>query len=55
VAANIKWPPQTIGARILDREGHEVFARQKAQREIPSSWGRLRSPERRSGRPPCAR
>jgi hypothetical protein len=30
-AANIKWPPQTIGVRILDREGHEVFARQKAQ------------------------
>jgi len=31
-AANIKWPPQTIGVRILDCEGHEVFARQKAQR-----------------------
>jgi hypothetical protein len=31
-AANIKWPPQTIGLRILDREGHEVFARQKAKR-----------------------
>jgi hypothetical protein len=31
-AANIKWPPQTIGVRILDREGHEVFARQKAMR-----------------------
>ena len=31
-AANIKWPPQTIGVRILDREGHEVFARQKARR-----------------------
>jgi hypothetical protein len=31
-AASIKWPPQTIGVRILDREGHEVFARQKAQR-----------------------
>jgi hypothetical protein len=30
-AANIKWPPQTIGVRILDREGHEVFARRKAQ------------------------
>ena len=30
--ANIKWPPQTIGVRILDREGHEVFARQKARR-----------------------
>jgi hypothetical protein len=32
VAANIKWPPQTIGVRILDREGHEVFARRRAQR-----------------------
>ena len=31
-AATIKWPPRTIGVRILDREGHEVFARQKAQR-----------------------
>ena len=31
-AANLKWPPQTIGVRILDREGHEVFARQKAKR-----------------------
>jgi hypothetical protein len=31
-AASIKWPPQTIGVRILDREGHEVFARQKAIR-----------------------
>jgi hypothetical protein len=31
-AANLKWPPQTIGVRILDREGHEVFARQKARR-----------------------
>jgi hypothetical protein len=33
-AANIKWPPQTIGVRILDREGHEVFARQKPQRRL---------------------
>ena len=31
-AANLKWPPQTIGVRILDREGHEVFAREKAKR-----------------------
>ena len=31
-AANIKWPPQTIGVRILDREGHEIFARQRARR-----------------------
>jgi hypothetical protein len=31
-AASIKWPPQTIGVRILDREGHEVFARPKARR-----------------------
>jgi hypothetical protein len=31
-AANIKWPPKTVGVRILDREGHEVFARQKLKR-----------------------
>ena len=38
-AANIKWPPQTIGVRILDREGHEVFARQKAQRRLSHQPG----------------
>ena len=38
-AANIKWPPQTIGVRILDREGHEVFARQKAQRRLIPQQG----------------
>jgi hypothetical protein len=31
-AANSKWPPQTIGLRILDRDGREVFAREKAKR-----------------------
>ncbi len=31
-AANTVWPPRTIGLRILDREGREVFARQKAAR-----------------------
>lgn len=29
-AAIAAWPPKTIGLRILDREGHEVFGRQKA-------------------------
>jgi hypothetical protein len=38
-AANIKWPPQTIGVRILDREGHQVFARQKAQRRLTHQEG----------------
>ena len=38
-ASNIKWPPQTIGVRILDREGHEVFARQKAQRRLTHQQG----------------
>jgi hypothetical protein len=38
-AANIKWPPQTIGLRILDRDGHEVFARQKAQRRLTQQQG----------------
>jgi hypothetical protein len=31
-AANIAWPPRTIGVRILDGEGREVFKRQKANR-----------------------
>jgi len=31
-AANTEWPPQTIGLRILDRDGREVFAREKAKR-----------------------
>jgi len=31
-AANTEWPPLTIGLRILDREGREVFAREKARR-----------------------
>jgi hypothetical protein len=29
-AAIAAWPPHTIGLRILDREGREVFGRQKA-------------------------
>ena len=28
-AAIASWPPRTIGLRILDHEGHEVFGRQK--------------------------
>lgn len=31
-AANISWPPRTIGVRILDDKGREVFKRQKAHR-----------------------
>ena len=31
-AANIAWPARTIGLRILDGEGREVFKRQKADR-----------------------
>jgi hypothetical protein len=31
-AANTEWPPKTIGLRILDREGREVFAREKTKR-----------------------
>jgi hypothetical protein len=29
-AAVSAWPPKTIALRILDREGHEVFGREKA-------------------------
>lgn len=31
-AANTPWPSRTIGLRILDGEGREVFARQKTDR-----------------------
>jgi len=31
-AANLAWPPRTIGLRILDNEGREVFGRQKVAR-----------------------
>ncbi len=34
-AATTAWPPKTIALRILDREGHEVFGRQKAARPLP--------------------
>jgi len=31
-AANLPWPPRTVGLRILDREGREVFERHRADR-----------------------
>ena len=31
-AAKIAMPPRTIGLRIFDSEGHEVFSRQRADR-----------------------
>jgi hypothetical protein len=31
-AAHVAWPPRTIGFRLIDREGREVFGRQKADR-----------------------
>ena len=31
-AANFAWPPRTIGLRILDSEGREVFSREKVDR-----------------------
>jgi hypothetical protein len=31
-AANLAWPAQTTGVRIIDRKGHEVFSRQQADR-----------------------
>jgi hypothetical protein len=31
-AANLEWPPKTIALRILDREGREVFGRQRGDR-----------------------
>jgi len=31
-SAELDWPPQAIGLRILDREGREIFERLKADR-----------------------
>ena len=31
-AANVAFPPRTIGLRILDCEGHEVFSRRRGDR-----------------------
>ena len=36
-AATASWPPKTVALRILDREGHEVFGREKAGRRAPSA------------------
>ena len=36
-AAASAWPPKTTALRILDREGHEVFGRQKAGRRVPNA------------------
>jgi len=36
-AAIAAWPPKTIALRILDREGHEVFGRQKTARGAPTA------------------
>ena len=32
VASEVHWPPRTIGLRILDDKGREVFGRQRADR-----------------------
>ncbi len=38
IAASVSaWPPKTIALRILNREGHEVFGRQKAGRRMPNA------------------
>jgi hypothetical protein len=31
-AADAEWPPRAIGLRIIDREGHEIYERLKADR-----------------------
>lgn len=36
-AAAAAWPPKTVALRILDREGQEVFKRQKAPRGLPKA------------------
>lgn len=35
-AAISAWPPKTVALRILDRDGHEVFGREKAGRRAPN-------------------
>jgi hypothetical protein len=32
LASEVHWPPRTIGLRILDGEGREVFGRQRVDR-----------------------
>jgi hypothetical protein len=39
-AANLAWPPGTIGLRIVDGQGREVFARQKADRRAETTTRR---------------
>jgi len=39
-AANLAWPPRAIGLRILDGQGREVFARQKADRRAEATTRR---------------
>jgi hypothetical protein len=38
IAASVStWPPKTIALRILDREGHEVFGRERAAGRTPGA------------------
>jgi hypothetical protein len=46
-AATLSFPPKTIGLRILDRDGREVFARRKA-----GHWLRWFSADRTSAKQP---
>lgn len=32
-AAKLEWPPQTVGLRIIDREGREVFERHRTEQK----------------------
>jgi hypothetical protein len=32
-AAKLEWPPNTVGLRIIDREGREVFERHRTERK----------------------
>jgi hypothetical protein len=35
-AATLSFPPRTVGLRILDRDGREVFGRRKAGHRLRS-------------------
>jgi hypothetical protein len=36
-AATASWPPKTVALRILDRQGHEVFGREKTRHRAPNA------------------
>jgi hypothetical protein len=48
-AAKTPWPDRTIALRILDRDGHEVFARQRTSANVEAKM--TPRPDRANGPP----